>query len=103
MPCQASFMHCSRRSCRGSKAWLDSETAPLMLMLIVVCLFVLALAFVAGCTRTVLVSETSPVRIGPEMQGRVYVKTDEGWKLGDNAVKIPEGWYCVPPSYVENE
>jgi hypothetical protein len=23
--------------------------------------------------------------------------------LGDNEVRIPEGWYCVPPSFVEED
>jgi hypothetical protein len=31
----------------------------------------------------------------------VYTKTDDGWRLSDNDVVVPEGWYCVPPSYVE--
>jgi hypothetical protein len=27
--------------------------------------------------------------------------TDGEWTLSDNCVTIPEGWYCVPPSFVE--
>lgn len=27
--------------------------------------------------------------------------TDGEWELGANCVEIPEGWYCVPPSFVE--
>jgi hypothetical protein len=61
----------------------------------------LAIAFGTGCTRTVLVSESSPIRTGPDIRGRVYTKTSDGWMLSSNAVSIPEGWYCVPPSYVE--
>jgi hypothetical protein len=72
-----------------------------MLFAIMVLLIVLALAFATGCARTVLVSEGSPVRIGPEMTGRIYTKTADGWQLSDNRVTVPEGWYCVPPSYVE--
>jgi hypothetical protein len=69
--------------------------------MIVVCCLAVALAFATGCTRTVLVSESSPIRMGPEIKGRVYTKTADGWKLSDNEVKIQEGWYCVPPSFVE--
>lgn len=61
----------------------------------------LAIAFASGCTRTVLVSEASPIRTGPDIRGRVYTRTDAGWVLSDNAVTVPEGWYCVPPSFVE--
>lgn len=61
----------------------------------------LALAFANGCARVTLVSEGSPVRIGPECRVRVYTLTENGWELSPNAVMIPEGWYCVPPSYVD--
>ena len=27
--------------------------------------------------------------------------TDGEWTLSANAFAIPEGWYCVPPSFVE--
>jgi len=55
-----------------------------------------------GCTRTVLVSEDSPIRTGPEVRARVYTLDPDGkWLLGDNEVAIPEGWYVVPPSFVE--
>jgi len=27
--------------------------------------------------------------------------TDGEWTLSTNRVEIPEGWYCVPPSFVE--
>jgi hypothetical protein len=73
----------------------------LTLNLIVVCFLAAVLAFTLGCTRTVLVSESSPIRTGPCVKGKVYTKTADGWQLGDNEVKIPEGWYCVPPSFVE--
>jgi hypothetical protein len=74
-----------------------------MLLAIMACFGGLAVASIGGCTRTVLVSEASPIRTGPCVKGRVYTKTADGWQLGDNEVKIPEGWYCVPPSFVEEE
>lgn len=74
-----------------------------MVIKIPICLVVLAGAFAGGCSRAVLVPESSPVRIGPETRARIYVMTEDTWELSDNCVKIPEGWYCVPPSYVEEK
>lgn len=92
---------CSCPCCNGRKASFDSVVLGLTLNMIVVCFLAAALAFASGCTRTVLVSESSPIRTGPCVKGKVYTKTADGWQLGDNEVKIPEGWYCVPPSFVE--
>lgn len=64
---------------------------------------VLAGVYATGCARTVLVPESSPFRIGPETRARIYTMTDGEWRLSDNRVCIPEGWYCVPPSYVEED
>ena len=60
----------------------------------------LALACVSGCSRTILVSESSPIRIG-QVRGTVYASVDGEWRLSENAVTIPEGWYCVPPSFMD--
>ena len=62
---------------------------------------VAALPYASGCTRAVLVPESSPIRIGPATRARIYAMTDGGWELSANCVEIPEGWYCVPPSFVE--
>jgi hypothetical protein len=53
----------------------------------------------------VLVPESAPIRIGPETRARVYAVDPESklWRLSENRVEIPEGWYCVPPSFVEDE
>ena len=69
---------------------------------------VLALAFVTtfdfvGCSRVVLVSEASPIRIGPDCRTQVYTLIDGEWLLSDNRVAISEGWYCVPPSFVDSK
>ena len=71
-------------------------------MLIPIALFssVAALPFASGCTRTVLVPESSPVRIGPCARARVYSLVGGEWILSDNTVTLEEGWYLVPPSYV---
>ena len=39
----------------------------------------------------------SIARTGPDVEGRVYVKVDGAWVLTDSSVKIPEGYYIVPP------
>lgn len=74
-----------------------------MLIKIPICLAVLAGAFAGGCARAVLIPESSPIRIGPETRARIYAMTDGDWRLSDNRVLIPEGWYCVPPSFVEED
>lgn len=60
----------------------------------------LALVCACGCSRTILVSESSPIRIG-QVRGTVYASVDGEWKLSENAVTIPEGWYCLPPSFMQ--
>jgi len=59
------------------------------------------LASGCGSGRTMLIADDVPVRIGPDVTGRVYVLTDGDWTLSENVVRIPEGWYCVPPRFVE--
>ncbi len=93
----------SCRCCSGRTPFFPDEVRGLTLLLILLCFVAVALAFATGCTRTVLVSESSPIRMGPQVRGKVYVKTADGWQLGDNEVRIPEGWYCVPPSFVEED
>lgn len=61
----------------------------------------LAIASASGCSRAVLVPESSPIRIGPATEARVYTRVGDEWVLSENRVEIPEGWYCVPPSFVE--
>ena len=63
---------------------------------------VLCAALVSGCAsgRTVLVSDDSPMRIGPGARGPVYVMESGERKLSPNVVALPEGWYLVPPRFV---
>ena len=62
-------------------------------------------AFNSGCSnnRTVFIPEDSPIRIGPSTSARVYTLLNGEWTLSGNVVSIPEGWYCVPPSFVKPE
>ena len=66
------------------------------------CSVALALGFASGCgPRTILVPESAPIRVGPGVVGRVYVREAGEWTLSANEVEIPEGTFIVPPSYVE--
>jgi len=94
----------SRSGCSsGWKAALTSREGLWTLWPIALFFAVLATAFASGCGRTVLVNESSPIRTGPSVEGRVYAWMDGKWVLSANKVTIPEGWYLVPPSFVEDE
>lgn len=62
---------------------------------------VAATACGGGCARTVLVPEGAPIRIGPNASAHVYTFGDGVWTLSPNRVTVPEGWYVVPPSFVD--
>lgn len=78
-----------------------------MLLLTAILFAVLALASANGCApnRTVFVPEASPMRIGPNARAKVWIKVDDGkeWTLSGNEIALPEGWWIVPSSYVEDE
>ena len=65
----------------------------------------LCVGLASGCAggRTVLVADDSPLRIGPNTTGTVYTLVDGEWKLSAQRVELPEGWYVVPPRFVEPE
>ena len=87
----------------GLRAALSHGIAPWMLLWIGIGCAAAVLGFASGCSRTVLVPESSPIRIGPETRTRVYALDGGEWVLSENRVEIPEGWYCVPPSFVEEK
>lgn len=77
---------------------------PWILLWTVIFCAAVAVASLSGCAaRTVLVPEAAPVRLGPDVRGRVYVRVSDEWILSDNRVALQEGWYLVPPSYVEQD
>ena len=48
-----------------------------------------------GSTRVVFVdTQSNLVRIGPNVEGKVYVLKDGEWVLSKNKVKLAEGWYA---------
>ena len=97
----ASFSRLRSLCSRISKSALSVAPWPVMETWIFLAFVVLAIVFGVGCSRTVLVSESSPVRVGPKVTGNVYALVDGEWTLSPNRVEIPEGWYLVPPSFVE--
>lgn len=48
-----------------------------------------------GSTRVVFVdTQSNLVRLGPNVEGKVYVLENGQWILSKNKVKLPEGWYA---------
>jgi hypothetical protein len=41
------------------------------------------------------------MRVGPSERFRVYHRIEGRWELSANSVAVPEGWYLVPPSFVD--
>ena len=102
MKCLSFSPGCSRRSSDSFKVLLKDRIVVRILLWTVIFCAAVAVGSLTGCAaRTVLVPEAAPIRIGPDVRARVYVRVDGEWILGDNRVAVPEGWYCVPPSFVE--
>lgn len=94
----------SPTSLQGSSSFLALMRIGLRMPIATLLLFAaLALASLSGCARAVLVPEGSPTRIGPDAKARLYVLEDGEWTLSCNKVEVPEGWYLVPPSFVEED
>jgi hypothetical protein len=87
----------------GWKAVWKSGLGPWILTWTALLLSALVLAFASGCGRTVLVSEGSPMRVGPATRAQVWTRVQGEWELSASRVEIPEGWYLMPPSFVEKE
>jgi hypothetical protein len=43
------------------------------------------------------------MRMGPLVKARVYLRIADEWVLSADPVPVPEGWYIVPPSFVDEE
>ena len=41
------------------------------------------------------------MRVGPRSDLKVYHRINGEWTLSENSIRIPEGWYLVPPGYVK--
>ena len=66
-----------------------------MIKSILILLFGLMVFTGCGSTRVVFVdTQSNLVRIGPNVEARVYVLKDGEWVLSKNKVKLPEGWYA---------
>jgi hypothetical protein len=53
----------------------------------------------------VLIPETAVMRVAPDVRGYVYLwnRDDNEWQMGGKQISYPEGWYLVPPSFVETD
>lgn len=71
------------------------------LLLIATTLCFVASATGCGNGRTVLVEEGAPIRAGRDVEGHVYTMQEGVWTISNNIVKVPEGWYLVPPSFAK--
>lgn len=103
--CVESSKESSSRSSVGLSVSPGAALLAWIRLLIAALFAAAALAYASGCARTVLVPESAPIRIGPETRARIYAIDPESkqWRLSENRVAIPEGWYCVPPSFVEDD
>lgn len=72
-----------------------------MLRAVLLFFAVLLVGLLTSCVRAVLVPESSPVRLRDSVRARVYVLDGGRWVESENRVQLPEGWYLVPPSFVE--
>ena len=62
-----------------------------------------ALALASSCGRTVFIPEGVPLRLAQPTTTRVLALDNEGrWIRQDGDVTLPEGWYIVPPSFVDS-
>ncbi len=102
-PCSTGSSH---RSSSDSSPTLMVEwsVAPWrsMLMWIAIGFVVLALAFGSGCgRRAVMIPEGAILRTGSDARIKVWYLVDGEWTESEHVVPVPEGWYLVPPSFVE--
>lgn len=102
MPCLNVSSHRSRLPyLRGLKSASSAARLRWILMAMMGGFLALVLGCASGCGRAVLIRESDPMRAGPSFKGKVYTLIENEWRLTPNEVEIPEGWYLVPPSYVE--
>ena len=97
----------SRSPCSlGSSSDLSAALLQKTLLWIVLASSALVIASATGCgSRTILVSESSVLRVAPSVRGYAYLWDAEAkeWRIGGTMITYPEGWYLVPPSFVEQD
>lgn len=102
MPCsETSSKASSERSRRSSSGSSASRARLRMLRAVLLFFAALVVGLLTSCVRAVLVPENSPVRLREPVRARVYVLDRGRWTESANRVELPEGWYLVPPSFVE--
>lgn len=89
-------------SSHGSRGVSTVRTCRSILRWTALGFFALAVACASGCgVRTVFVRDGVPVRVS-KARGTVLVMLDGQW-TETAACELPEGWYLVHPSFVEDE
>ena len=77
-----------------------------MILWIVLCSSAMVIAFATGCTNKKIVAHESAVlRVAPDVRGYAYLWDAEtnAWKMSSKMITYPQGWYLVPPAYIEEE
>jgi len=101
-PCSTeSFPPSRSRSSTTSSSELSVVRLQLTLIVMSTVCVMAVIVFAIGCNRTVLVPESSPIRVGPSTRGQIYTLIDGEWKLSAEQLTLPEGWWVVPPSFVD--
>lgn len=99
--CSSGSWRPSRWLCsHGWRGGLTVRTSRSILRWTALGFFALAVACASGCSvRTVFVRDGVPVRVS-KARGTVLVMLDGQWTETQPA-DLPEGWYLVHPSFVE--
>jgi len=87
----ASSSDCSSGSANATPCARLTSTLLFFALLVLLC--------ASGCRQTVLVPDGSPMR-SVSLKGRVLQRIEGEW-VESSDVEIPEGWYLVPPRFVE--
>jgi hypothetical protein len=101
--CSSASSHRLRWLCsHGSRGVSTVRTCRSILRWTALVFFALAVGCASGCgVRTVFVMDGVPVRVS-KARGTVLVMLDGHW-TETAACDLPEGWYLVHPSFVEDE
>ena len=76
----------------------------LLLLFLAGCVMLLSAGCLTRSKRVVFIEPNDTlVRIGPDVKGRLYYWTGEGWELSANKVEIPEGWVAGPMNLPEGD
>lgn len=79
----------------------ENKANLLKLKMPLLCLLTCVVGLLTGCASTIeskkvvfLDPQTTIIRIGPRVSGKVYFWNGKEWELSHTEVNIPEGWYA---------